>query len=87
MVAAINLARRYSNPQQEHDFSIATWFDGNLVQRQKPLTLEKRLAGPLNQQVVKQIQSLLQKLTTDIIEVIEIGYNSTVNNDNQDPRN
>ena len=41
MVAAINLARPYSNAQQEHDFSMATWFDGNLVQRQKPLTLEE----------------------------------------------
>ena len=31
MVAAINLARPYSNEQQECDFSMATWFDGKLV--------------------------------------------------------
>ncbi|KAL7557817.1 hypothetical protein ACA910_003858 [Epithemia clementina (nom. ined.)] len=39
MVASIALGRPYSNAQQEQDFSMATWFDGNLVQRQKPGTL------------------------------------------------
>ena len=87
MVAAVNLARPYSNAQQECDFSMATWFDRNLVWRQKPLILEKRLVGSLSQQVVRQMQSLLQKLNTDIIEVIDIDHNTTVNDDNQDPRN
>ncbi|KAL7567925.1 hypothetical protein ACA910_019638 [Epithemia clementina (nom. ined.)] len=60
MVAAIQLARPYSNAQQERDFSLATWFDGNLVQKQRPETLEKRLVGCLNRNVVKELQQLLE---------------------------
>ena len=48
MVAAINLVRPYSTVQQEHDFSMATCYGRNLVQRQKNLTLEKMLVGSLN---------------------------------------
>ena len=33
------------------------------------------------------MRSLLQKLNTDIIEGIDIDHNSTVSDDNQDPRN
>ena len=33
------------------------------------------------------MQSLLQKLNTEIIKVIDIDQNSTVDDDTQDPRN
>ena len=66
---------------------MATWFNWKIVQRQKPLTLEKRLVGSLNQQVFKQMQSLLNKLNTNIIEVIEIDDKSKANNVNVDKGN
>ena len=49
MVAAINLARPYSNAQQKCDVSMATWFGGYLVQRQKPKMLEMMLVGVFEQ--------------------------------------
>ena len=60
MVAAIDLARSYSNVQQECDFAMA-W---NLVQRQKPLTFEKRLDAVPS-----------KNLNTDTVDVIEIDHN------------
>jgi hypothetical protein len=57
MAAAITLARPYTNASQERDFSMATWFDGNLVQSQKPEVLERRLLLGLNRQVVGVIKS------------------------------
>ena len=62
MVASVTLARPYSNAQQERDFSLATWFDGNLVQKQKPATLEKRLMTCLNREPVKMLEETLHQL-------------------------
>ena len=43
--------------------------------------------GSLNRQVVQQMWSLLQKLKTDIVEVIEIDDISSGDDNNQDDRN
>ena len=83
MLAAINKARPYSNAHQECDFSMATWFDSNLFQRQKPQTLEMRLVGSLNRLVVKQMWCLLQKLKPAIVKVIDVYDISNVEDDNQ----
>ncbi|KAL7577081.1 hypothetical protein ACA910_019689 [Epithemia clementina (nom. ined.)] len=41
---------------------MATWFDGNWVQHQKPETLEKRLLTCINRQVVVDMKDFLSKL-------------------------
>jgi hAT family C-terminal dimerisation region len=62
MAAAITLARPYTNASQERDFSMATWFDGNLFQNQKPEKLERRLLLGLNRQVVEVIKSEITEI-------------------------
>lgn len=65
MAAAVTLARPYTNASQERDFSMATWFDGNLVQQQKPEILERRLLLGLNREVLNVMKSeilIMQKI-------------------------
>ena len=58
---------------------MAPWFDGSLVQRQKPKTLEMRLVGSLNRLVVRQMQVVLLKLEADIVHVEVITISTTSN--------
>ena len=52
---------------------MGTWFDGNLVQCQKPQTLEMKLVDSLNRLVIEQMWSLLLKMESDFMEMIEVN--------------
>ena len=54
-VAAVALAKPYTNAQQERDFSKASWFDGKLKQKQLPETLEMKVMSSLNRNVVEMM--------------------------------
>jgi len=61
ILAAITLAKPYTNAQQERDFSTATYFDGKLMQRQKTSTLEERFLCRVNRSVIKDLQIEIQE--------------------------
>ena len=61
---------------------MAIWFDGNLLQHQKPKILEVRQVDSLNSLVVEQMWSLFLKMEYDFVVVIEVDDSSQRENDN-----
>jgi len=62
----IALGKPSTNAGQERDFNRATWLDSNLVQSQKPKTLEDRHISVINRDSVNNMKKLLEEVDEDI---------------------
>ena len=64
-MASIVLGKPYTNAYQERCFSLASWFDGKLVQSQKAETLQSRCLDAQNRNNVTRMKELLGSRNTN----------------------
>ena len=69
-LATIVLGKTYTNAYQEHCFSLASWFDSNLMQCQKAETLQMRCLDALNRKNVSRMTKLMGSKWEDQLHLL-----------------
>jgi hypothetical protein len=59
-VACVSLGKPFTNAEQERNFSMASWFNGNLTQSAHGTTFETRYIEAINRKVVIKCESTLK---------------------------